>query len=176
MSERLVLDTERLRLTALSAVALQAWIDRDAAALRELTGVRFGAAATAPPLLEEDLGSIRDMTAQGGDELGWWAWLVSAREDDTPVGVCGLGGPPAEGTVTLGYSVYPHLEGRGLATEASRALVAWALAQPGVERVQATVPLWNVGSVAVARKLGMREIGRGNDPEVGEAAIYEVAG
>ena len=159
----------------MSPEALTAWIDGDAAALFELTGVRFADPPLPPPLLGEDLPMIRDRAAQGPDEVGWWVWLVSAQEDDGARGVCGLGGRPDEdGTVVLGYAVYPEHERRGIATEAARALIGWAFDQAGVQRVLATVPPWNQPSVAVARKLGMVPIGQGDDPDVGAVDIYEV--
>lgn len=175
MSAPPVLSTPRLRLTAMGADALDAWIEGNAAGLFELTGVRFADPPAPPPLLGDDLASIRDRTAQEEDDTGWWVWLVSDRHDEGARGVCGLGGPPdEEGTVVLGYSVYPEHEGKGIATEAAGALVAWALAQDGVRRVVATVPRWNAPSVAVARKIGMACVGADVDPEVGEVDVYEV--
>lgn len=175
VQRRLVLETERLTLTALSLESLQAWVDRDAARLRSETGATFGAPLTVPPLFGEDLPAFRDRMAETPDELGWWVWLMARRDDAVAVGVCGFGGRPgAEGAALLGYSVYPEWEGRGYATEACRALVAWALAQPGAILVRATVPTWNLASVAVARKLGMTETGHEVHPDVGEVAIYEV--
>ncbi len=175
MSDPLVLTTSRLRLTSLDPDALSAWIEGDAAALFDLTGVRFSDPPELPPLLGDDLPMIRDRAAQGPDEAGWWVWLVSSRDDDGAMGVCGLGGrPDEEGTVVIGYSVYPQHERRGIATEAAGALILWALEQTGVRRVLATVPAWNGPSVAVAKKLGMVAIGQGEDPEVGAVDIYEI--
>lgn len=172
----LSLETPRLRLTALTRDALQAWVDGDAGRLRQETGVFFGTPPTCPPLFEDDLPRFRDRMAETPQELGWWVWLVSRREDARAVGVCGLGGrPDGQGTAVLGYSVYSEMEGRGYATEASRAVMDWALSQPGVTRVRATVPAWNQASVAVARKLGMVEIGRDPNPEVGETLIFETS-
>lgn len=51
----------------------------------------------------------------------------------------------------------PAARGRGYATEAAAALIAWAFAQPGVERVTAQIAPGNAASLRVARKLGMRE-------------------
>lgn len=175
MSVEMTLRTDRLRLVALNAEALQAWVDGDAGRLRDETATVFDEPVEAPPLFGEDLPMFRDRMAEGPDELGWWVWLVARMEDDRAVGVCGLGGrPDADGNTVIGYSVYPHLEGRGYATEASRALLHWVLAQPGVTCVKATVPTWNLGSVAVARKLGMIETGHEVDPDVGEVAVYEI--
>jgi len=171
---RLTLETERLRLTALTAEGLRAWIDKDAERLEGETGVRFSVPVQAPPLLDDDLLHFHERMVAAPDDLGWWVWVVSIREDRRAVGACGLGGRPHTGTVAIGYSIYPRFEGRGFATEASGALVAGALGQPEVRIVQATVPTWHGASIAVARKLGMQEMGHERDPDVGEVAIYEI--
>jgi RimJ/RimL family protein N-acetyltransferase len=168
-------ETERLRLNALDRDALQAWLDGDTQALFELTATRFADPPEPPPLFGEDLPMFRDRMAEAPDELGWWVWLVTRRDDGRAVGVCGLGGRPDEdGVVVIGYSVYPEMEGRGYATEAARAVVAWAMYAPRVARVRATVPTGNPASLAVARKLGMAQVGSGHHPDVGEVAVYEV--
>lgn len=167
--------TERLRLDALDRDALQAWLDADAQSLFALTGARFADPPEPPPLFGEDLPGFRDRMAEAPGELGWWVWLIARRDDARAVGVCGLGGrPDDDGVVVIGYSVYPEMEGRGYATEAARAVTAWALAAPGVSRVRATVPIGNPGSLAVARKLGMSVVGSESHPEVGELAVCEV--
>jgi sulfopyruvate decarboxylase alpha subunit len=127
-----------------------------------------------PPLFAEDLPRFRDRVAERPHEIGWWVWLMARRDDGRVVGVCGLGGhPDADGTVELGYSVYPEMEGRGYATEGARAVLEWALAQPGVARVRATVPASNGPSVAVARKLGMVAVTTREHPDVGESIVYK---
>lgn len=167
--------TERLRLDALDLDALQAWVDADADALFSLTGTRFADPPEPPPLFGEDLPMFRDRMAETPGELGWWVWLIARRDDGRAVGVCGLGGrPDDEGVVVLGYSVYPDFEGQGYATEAARAVSAWALAAPGVSRVRATVPMGNPASLGVARKLGMSRVGTETHPDVGEIAVYEM--
>jgi RimJ/RimL family protein N-acetyltransferase len=175
MSGLVVLDSERLRLTAMGADALGAWIDGDARALLNLTGARFDLPVDAPPLFGEDLPGFRDRMVEDPDELGWWVWLVTRKDDGLAVGVCGLSGKPDEdGVADLGYAVYPRWEGRGYATESSNRLVSWILEHPSARCVRVTVPLRNTASVAVARKLGMTEAARGQHPEVGEVAVYEL--
>jgi RimJ/RimL family protein N-acetyltransferase len=171
---RLTLETERLRLTALTARALECWIDADGGGLTSETGARFPDPVEAPPLFGEDLPVFHDRMVEAPRDLGWWVWLVSLRDTGQAVGVCGLGGRPIDGTTMLGYSVYPEFESNGYATEASLALVEWVFEQPGARRVRATVPEWNEASVAVARKLGMTMIGTETDDDVGAVSVYEV--
>jgi RimJ/RimL family protein N-acetyltransferase len=172
---RLTLETQRLRLRALDLDALQAWVDADAGRLQAATEVVFAEPVGTPPLFGEDLPMFRDRMSETPDELGWWVWLISDLETRKALGVCGLGGRPGpDGVVVVGYAVYRGLEGRGYATEAARAVVAWALGHRTVSRVRATVPTGNLASVAVARKLGMARVGTDVLPEVGEVAVYEL--
>lgn len=170
----MVIETARLRLIPLTRDALQAWVDRDGVRLSRATGAAFPDPPEPPPLFGSDLAGFRDRMAETPDELGWWVWLAYRRDDAVVVGVCGLGGrPDPQGTVRMGYAVYPHLQGRGYATEAALGVMDWALARPGVRCVRATVPCWNEGSVAVARKLGMGVAGTEPHPEFGEVVVYE---
>lgn len=171
----MLVHTPRLRLTALTHAALQAWVDGDRGRLCAETGAVFPDPPDPPPLFADDLAGFRDRMAETPGELGWWVWLAARRDDDEVVGVCGLGGrPDASGTVLLGYAVYPWWEGRGYATEAARTVAEWALAQAGARRVRANVRAGNRGSAAVARKVGMSRVSQARHPSLGELAVYEL--
>lgn len=105
------------------------------------------------PLPGEDAREILDQLI---DPNGWGAWLVF-RHDEV-VGDAGFRGPPADGEVELGYSTLPDYRGRGYATEAARALVEWALAQPGVERIVAAPEPDNEASRRVLENAGLRRL------------------
>ena len=76
--------------------------------------------------------------------------------------------------VEVGYAIYPEHEGHGYATEATSALVEWALAQPGVQRVVATIPPEHGASRRVAEKAGLVPVGSDHDAVAGEVLVYEV--
>jgi len=91
--------------------------------------------------------------------LGWGVWLMVHRGDGTVIGDLGFKGKPdGGGRVEIGYRVVPAYRRRGYATEATRALVDWALAQEGVARILAECDPDNVGSIRVLEKLGMRRL------------------
>ena len=79
--------------------------------------------------------------------------------------------PDASGTVEIGYGINPSAQGRGLATEAARALTDWALTQPGVRRVTAECLETNLGSVRVLEKAGFTRVGERHDEEEGGLLI-----
>jgi ribosomal-protein-alanine N-acetyltransferase len=168
--------TERLQLTPLSADAVEALLQGDAARLRSLTQAEFAAPAGPPPYMAESLPVVQDRLRKNPAEAAWWNWLVVRRDNHEAVGSVTFGGvPDTAGSVLIGYAMYPAREGSGYATEAVRAMVDWAFAQPGVRVVRALAPVWNTPAVHVAEKVGMRPVGSYEDDEVGEVLIYETA-
>lgn len=77
------------------------------------------------------------------------------------IGYCGLvfHGNGSLDEPELGYELLRTVHGRGYATEAGGAVVAWA-SEAGYARVWATVRDWNVASRRVLEKLGFRETDR----------------
>jgi RimJ/RimL family protein N-acetyltransferase len=84
------------------------------------------------------------------------------------VGRCGFKGPPdADGVVEISYGVHPEQEGKGYATEAAGALVAYAFSHAQVRVVRAhTLPESNA-STRVLTKCGFRRVGEVIEPEDG---------
>ncbi|MDP3894296.1 GNAT family N-acetyltransferase [Nocardioides sp.] len=58
------------------------------------------------------------------------------------------------GRATAGYAIAPAYRGRGLATDALRALTTFAWTVPGLHRVELYVEPWNVASCGVAGAAG----------------------
>ncbi|WP_233580698.1 GNAT family N-acetyltransferase [Streptomyces triticirhizae] len=85
--------------------------------------------------------------------------LIVERATGLVVGSIGFGWPPLDGVVEFGYGVVPSRRGHGVATEAARALVAFALAAPGVREVRASAELTNPASLRVLLKAGLRRTG-----------------
>jgi ribosomal-protein-alanine N-acetyltransferase len=93
-------------------------------------------------------------------------WLKEAQQrdelaiavDGEVVGGIGVGSwQPRRGQ--LGYFVVERCRGRGIASQAATLLVRWALTEGPYVRVQATVEPWNVASVRVLEKAGLRREG-----------------
>jgi ribosomal-protein-alanine N-acetyltransferase len=90
-------------------------------------------------------------------------WVMIERDSWSVVGDIGFVGPPdGRGTVEVGYSVLPDRRRRGYATEAARAIVAWALTQPGVQVVVAGCDYDNAPSIRILERLGFRRTGEAN--------------
>jgi ribosomal-protein-alanine N-acetyltransferase len=84
-------------------------------------------------------------------------WVLTAGDDDRPIGMIEL--RPTGHRVELGYVLAREWWGRGLMTEAARAAIEWALADPAIFRVWAVTDVDNVASARVLEKAGMQREG-----------------
>jgi RimJ/RimL family protein N-acetyltransferase len=93
----------------------------------------------------------------GADPGAYGVYQLVRSSDAVVVGDIGFHGPPSpRGSVTVGYGLAPGARGQGYATEALRAVLAWALAQPGVASVEADTTHANLASQRVMERAGMR--------------------
>ncbi len=92
--------------------------------------------------------------------LGWSFWAVEHRATGRMIGDCGLQPIEHRGPETeLGYDLHPDAWGRGLATEAARAVIVHALGPLRLDRVIAVVRHDHVASQRVLEKAGLRQVG-----------------
>lgn len=167
--------TDRLELAPLTVEEIEALLAGDGGRLKELTGVNFPRPAAPPPYMADPLPVVRDRLRARPEEAPWWNWLMMERETGRAVGSVAFGGPPDDAqSVLIGYAMYPQFEGHGYATEAVRAMVAWAFQQPGVKAVRALAPVWNTPALRVAENVGMRPVAADEDDDVGEVLVYAV--
>jgi RimJ/RimL family protein N-acetyltransferase len=82
--------------------------------------------------------------------------LIIERRTGLVVGSTGLFWPPRDGVLELGYGIVASRRGRGYATEATGAMVEFALSAPGVHTVSAGAELTNPASVRVLEKCGFQ--------------------
>lgn len=88
----------------------------------------------------------------------WYQFALELRSEGTLVGDIGLRVVADDpGTADIGYTLMRSYQGRGLASEAVRAVIELAFSRLGVRRIQATIDERNVRSLALARRLGMTE-------------------
>lgn len=105
-----------------------------------------------------------EMAAEPGDAR--WVWAVIAPGSDAPaedgarvIGDVGFHGALRAGaSAEIGYVLAPETRGRGYATEACAALLAWVWGQTGVAEVTAQIEPSNAASLRVAAKLAMRPL------------------
>jgi len=94
---------------------------------------------------------------------GWGAYAIVRTEDGRALGGVGFHGPPSGGVVEIGYDLADSVRGHGYATEAARAVCAYALEQPGVELVVAHTEPDNSASQRVVARVGFVRDGEGEN-------------
>ena len=94
--------------------------------------------------------------------LGFGYWLGEERATGRFVGEAGLADfkrdikPGFEGAPEAGWVLAPGAQGKGYATEATRAVLAWGEAELGMQRCVCIIDPKNEASARVADKCGFR--------------------
>ena len=167
----LQIETARLRLVACDVGLVQAAL-ADRAALEQMIGARVPDDWPQPDL-RDFLPAYSRIVGAEDAAAGWGIWLPVLESEHIVVGDIGFKGGPRDGMVEIGYSVLPAYRRHGYAAEAARALVAWALGQPDVNRVTAECLDDNAASIGVLEKIGMRRIGRTEEGLLWEIVVVE---
>jgi len=117
-----------------------------------------------PPTLPALRARYRQMVAgpPAGRPVGWLNWVIRQRQDERLTGTVqatiwpepGDGSRPDFLRASVAWVVGTRWQGRGIATEAARALVAW-LRECGVTAIMATIHPGNAASATVARRAGL---------------------
>ena len=105
-------------------------------------------------------------------QIGHWRvapfgyWIVREKDSGRFVGEVGFADlkrelvPSIEGVAEMGWVLAAWSHGRGYATEAARAALAWIEAELAPERTVCLIDTDNAASMRVAAKLGYRELAR----------------
>lgn len=91
---------------------------------------------------------------QNWSRLGYGGLLITDKTDGGLLGDCYLGPADEADEIELGYSVGSQHWGRGIATEASKAMVRLGFERAGLERIAGFAMPANVGSWRVLEKVG----------------------
>ena len=153
MAEAPIIETARLRLRGFRASDLdaQAAVLADEEVVRHLGG---------RPFSRED--SWRKMLASPGlwDLLGYGYWLVERLQDEAYLGQIGFAdfkrdmAPSIENIPEMGWIFAPSAQGKGYASEAAAAALAWADEHLKPAEIVAIIDPDNAPSIRVAEKAG----------------------
>jgi len=164
------METPRLQLVPATAAAMAMAANDDRAALRrELTAA---IPDDWPPRIDdngemarEGFKFVQQILHRDPSLQGWWGWWVLLRRPPILIGVVSPKGPPnGEGTVELSYGIVASHQGKGYATEATKALVDWVCRDPRTRRIVADTLPRLTASIAVMEKCGMSFLGEGAEP------------
>jgi RimJ/RimL family protein N-acetyltransferase len=158
------IDTERLRLRRLTPADIDALLE----------GVPLDGCPWAPGYPQDGTlvaAAMQIRLQEMGEASERFAQFQIIRRDDSVViGDIGFHTPPDDmGDVSIGFGVVPSARGDGYATEALRAMLAWALEQPEVRTVHADTDLVNLASQHVLTAAGMQLV-----EDDGDRKVYEV--
>jgi RimJ/RimL family protein N-acetyltransferase len=111
-----------------------------------------------PSGIEEIHSFIEDLASIGPDTPGRWFQLgIFLRETGQLIGDCGIHVQAADPRqAEIGITLAPPFQGRGLAAEALRALLAYLFEVLGKHRVFGSVDPRNHPSLALMRRIGLR--------------------
>ncbi len=98
--------------------------------------------------------------------IGYGFWAIEEKATGRLIGEAGFHDlkrdlvPSIDGTPEAGWALIPSTHGKGLATEVLGGIHEWAKGRPGFDRTVCIIDPENGASLAVARKLGYREVTR----------------
>jgi len=145
-------ETERLR--------LRAWLEAD----RDL----FAEINSDPKVMEffpfrrnrADADALFDSNNRNIYETGFGFFALALRENDAPIGFCGLARTDLkphlpDGTVEIGWRLAARHWGKGYVTEAAGALLDYGFEERKLGEIVAIAVATNTRSIAVMKRIGM---------------------
>lgn len=181
------LTTERLRLVPITLPMIEGVMRRDRAAAEAALdacmrdhGYHLPACARFPDAWpNEELVarafplSIEEIRADPDTRLWGDSLVLPLEGPPRVVGSVVFKGYPPDGIAEVAYGIEDSSRRQGLATEATRACVDWALQQDGIVSVQATTFPWHHASLGVIRRLGMVQCATRDHDIFGELLVFE---
>ena len=168
-----VITTERLRLVPVPPAALRFFLERRREEAQALLGVAIADEFLSP---RDDYFSQMQLNRmeESPDDRDWMVRLMVLKSSPTAIGNIGFHGPPAFiGRAELGYTVFAPWRRQGYALEAIRAMLAFA-ARRGSPSVFISISPGNAPSLALAERLGFRQVGVQEDEVDGTELVFEL--
>jgi ribosomal-protein-alanine N-acetyltransferase len=107
----------------------------------------------------EEAEAMFERLLERGQTNPYSMWAVTERHEDDLIGWCGMQDLPGSTDIEIGWIFDALYWGRGYATEAGRAVLAYGFDRLALERIVAVAMPENVKSTNVMRRLGMRDCG-----------------
>lgn len=138
---------------------LRAWTDADRAPFAELNADPVVMAHFPGTLTPAESDALVDRITADFATHGFGLWAVEVQQTGTFVGFVGLTVPRFEAhftpAVEVGWRLAAGAWGRGYATEAARAALAYGFGPAGLEEIVSMTSTTNVASQRVMQRLGM---------------------
>jgi ribosomal-protein-alanine N-acetyltransferase len=118
------------------------------------------------PLSRAESDALLDRLEASIDRHGFGFWAVELRDSGELAGFTGLNVPAFEAPFTpaveIGWRLAPEHWGRGYASEAARAALAFGFERAGAERIVSFTAVLNERSQRVMERIGMRRVADGD--------------
>jgi RimJ/RimL family protein N-acetyltransferase len=113
---------------------------------------------TGEPLVasKEEMAKAIQERIQNYPKYGYGRWAAFLQEGDQFIGWAGLAYLPEFDEIDLGYRFLPAFWGKGLATEACKAILQYGFEQLKLNRIIAIAMKENKASIRVMEKVGMQ--------------------
>ena len=100
------LDTDRTRITPISAEIAEAVVSSENAVLETGYGLRFPPPFRLPPMMDDFMPAVVQKLKYEPEQVGWWGWLFADKDTRVVLGSVGVSGPPDDlGAVGIAFSV-----------------------------------------------------------------------
>lgn len=107
------------------------------------------------PIDREQTRKWIEKSGENYSKHGFGCMAVEAKENGRLIGYCGLVNPTPEGEAEIIYAFKQDYWGRGLASEAARAMIDFGVGPCALKRIVATIAPENVSSIRIVEKWGM---------------------
>jgi len=159
-----MLETSRLKLVPLSHEQLILY-KNDPVALSNELGLQYLERQNDPSTLDDVTEALEfwlTNTLVYPRHFEWYTnWEIILKEEKIAIGGIGFAGlPDEEGKAMVGYGLDLRYHGKGYATEALEAILAWGFNHPQLRKIIADTPIDNLPSQRVLIKCGFSEAER----------------
>jgi [ribosomal protein S5]-alanine N-acetyltransferase len=156
------IETARMYLHPLTYEQLKLYLQNDGSLEKEL-GIDWHPREIHPELIESLLNTLLPGVNENRNFHFFTLWTMISKEFNCMIGdLCFKGEPCENGSVEIGYGIYPAYERKGYITEAVKVLCLWALNQKYVRSVRAETLPGNIASQRVLQKNGFVLMGTEN--------------
>jgi RimJ/RimL family protein N-acetyltransferase len=146
-----ILETERLTLRKITIEDAPFMLDL----LNQPSFIRF-IGDRGVRTLDDARNIIRKRYLEAYERLGFGIYLALLKEDQTPIGICGLVKRDGLDDVDVGYAFLPQYWSKGYASESVSAVLAHARNTLGIHRILGITTPDNTGSIRVLEKAGLK--------------------
>ena len=168
-----MIETPRLFLEPVTLPLVEAVFAGDRAVLEDICRAKVPTGFPGRSLVERAFSASLEAIRADPKKRLWGDKLMITKDGERLlIGSVIFHGRPDDGIAEVGYGVEDSWQCKGLASEATRACVEWALAQEGITAVTATTPPWHIASIRVLERSGMDNMGLEEHDMLGEVVRF----